>query len=98
VIDPEVGRAPQDRDGRITISRRAEHTRTGQLHRAEADAEHGYRAQTMTVWFHPAMVLPTEVSLHRRDPVTTVRSRYRLERESRDITRLGRALSMTTRR
>jgi hypothetical protein len=59
VIDPEVGRAPQDRDGRITISRRAEHTRTGQLHRAEADAEHGYRAQTMTVWLHTAMVLPT---------------------------------------
>ena len=29
-----------------------------QLHRAEADAEHGYRAQTMTVWLHTAMVLP----------------------------------------
>jgi len=58
VIDAEVGRAPQDRDGRITISRRAEHTWTRQLHRAEADAEHSYRSQNMTAWLHAAMVLP----------------------------------------
>jgi hypothetical protein len=38
------------------------------------------------------------VILHRQDLVTTLRSWYRLERESRDITRLGQALGVTTRR
>jgi hypothetical protein len=72
VIDAEVGRAPQGRDGRITISRGAEHTWTRQLHRAEADAEHSYRSENMTAWLHAAIVLPKLVSPHRQDLVTTV--------------------------
>jgi hypothetical protein len=82
VIDAELSRAAQDRDGLIAVSRRAEYSRAGQLHRPEADAGHGCRSQNATLpvvlggcWVHAARVEPGQVNAHRQDLVTAALTR-----------------------
>ena len=45
VVDAEFDGAPQHSTGAVRITRRAKHARTGELHRAEADAVDGLVAQ-----------------------------------------------------
>jgi hypothetical protein len=42
-------RTPQRRQSLGTVTRRTEHARTGQLHRAEADARHREKAERVTL-------------------------------------------------
>ena len=41
VVDAQVDRPAEDGDGPVAVAWRAEHTRSGQLHRPEADAGDG---------------------------------------------------------
>src|SRR6478609_9631038 len=70
VIDAERHRAAQDGDGRCAVARRTEYPRTWQLHRAEANARHGDRPESMTSWLHSSMIRPRRVRRHHRNPVT----------------------------
>jgi len=68
VIDVQFGRTAEDRDGRISVSRRAEHPRTWQLHRAEADARHGCRPQNIVLRTATPTSRPFLEEVHRWDP------------------------------
>jgi hypothetical protein len=48
VVDTQLHGTPQYRQRLVTVTRRTEHARAGQLHRAEADARYGETAKRVT--------------------------------------------------